>query len=133
MRVKVLNNWETTLLRMGENKQRTPTFFIRAGQEHTVYGLSWLREPAVAGWAGPVCEITDDHGNLVSAPIEIFDVIDSHVPDVWRVVKGDSGVFLWPEVFLKDFFFDDLSEGVPECVEEFRNLQELLGGADGPA
>ena len=26
-----------------------------------------------------------------------------------------------------EFFFDDLSDGVPECVAAFRNLQSLLG------
>lgn len=74
-----------------------------------------------------VCELVDDYGNLTFAPIAAFEVIDGAVPDLWRVDVRDGDVLIWPDIFYREFFFDDLSEGVPECVAAFRNLRSLLG------
>lgn len=104
--------------------------FVTRGKEYTVYGLS-LHESSVLYKAGVLnCQIVSDYGDLIFAPIDIFSVFDPRMPDCWSIELRDGNVFIWPDIFRREFFFDDLSEGVPECVAAFRDLQSKLEGPD---
>lgn len=129
MRVKVIDDWENVLADLGAEGSVRPKLFVGRGKEYMVYGLSLHRSSSVYRAGALICQLVDDYGNLTFAPINIFDVVDGRVPDSWRVGTRDGDVLIWPDIFYKDFFFDDLSEGVPECVVAFRNLQSLLGDA----
>ena len=131
MRVKVVSNWVDILAGLGAEGRVKSTLFLGAGTEYTVFGLSLHRESSIYRGGTLVCKVIDDYGNLTSAPIGIFDVIDGSMPKEWRIEKRFDGVFMWPDLFHREFFFDDLSEGVPECVAEFRNLRYIMEGEGG--
>jgi hypothetical protein len=131
MRVRVVREWERILSAVCLGTGREVTLFVTAEKEYTVYGMSWHKCSSLFGQPMLACEITDNYGNLISAPIDIFDVADGRIPDIWRIEKREDAVLLWPEVFLNKFFFDDLSEGVPECVHAFQNIKKLLEGPNG--
>lgn len=99
------------------------------GKEYTVYGLSLHRSSSVYRAGAIICQLVDDYGNLTFAPIGVFDVTDGAIPELWRVAVRDGDVLIWPDIFHKEFFFDDLSEGVPECVAAFRHLQSQMEDA----
>ncbi|HDS1221270.1 hypothetical protein ABE583_18820 [Stenotrophomonas sp. TWI143] len=127
MRVKVIDDWESVLADLGAEGKVKPKLFVARGKEYTVYGLSLHRSSSVYRAGALICQLVDDYGNLIFAPIGVFDVIDGAIPDFWRIEVRDGDVLIWPDIFYKDFFFDDLSDGVPECVAAFRNLQSLMG------
>lgn len=131
MRVKVVSDWVAILAGLGAEGRVKLTLFLGAGNEYTVYGLSLHRESSIYRGGTLVCKVVDDYGNLTSAPIDIFDVVDGAMPKEWRIEKRFDGVFMWPDLFHREFFFDDLSEGVPECVAEFRSLKSKMEGVVG--
>lgn len=121
MRLQPKSDWKDILARANKSSP----VFVSAGGEYVAYGLSWptrsLFEP------GCICTIVDDDGHLVSAPLAIFEIIDDRCSSTWRVRKGvDGSVFMWPEAFYAEFFFDDLSEGFPEVVSAFKAAKSLM-------
>lgn len=129
MRVKVLDEWESVLVGLGAEGKLQPKLSVTCGREYTVYGLS-LHETSVVYRAGVfTCQLVSDHGDLIFAPINIFSVIDGKFPDCWRIEVRGGSVLIWPDIFFREFFFDDLSDGVPECVAAFRHLQSKLESA----
>lgn len=129
MRVRVIDDWESVLAGLGAEGKVKPKLSVTRGKEYTVYGLG-LHDSSVVYRAGVlVCQLVSDYGNLIFAPINIFSVVDGRFPDCWRIEIRDGNVLMWPDIFHKEFFFDDLSEGVPECVAAFRHLQSMLGDA----
>lgn len=126
MRVKVVDDWENVLAHLGAEGKVKPTLFVTRGKEYTVYGLGLHRSSSVFRAGVMICELVDDYGNLTFAPIGIFEVTDGAIPELWRVSARNGDVLLWPDILHKEFFFDDLSDGVPECVAAFRNLQSRL-------
>lgn len=127
MRVRVLDAWKDVLSTLIANRKNSPNLSLSAKKEYVVYGLSWHQHQLFYDGQKVLCELVNDYGNLISVPIDILSVVDSRVPDIWRIEKRDGSVFLWPEIFLERFFFDDFSEGLPEAVKAFRSLQVLLG------
>lgn len=127
MRVKVVDDWENVLADLGAEGKLKPRLSVTRGKEYTVYGLSLPRSSSVYREGVLNCHIVSDYGNLIFAPANIFSVVDGGLPDCWRIDIRNGSVLMWPDVFYQEFFFDDLSEGVPECVSAFRNLQLLLG------
>lgn len=129
MRVKVIDDWEDILADLGADGKVRPRLSVTRGKEYTVYGLSLHRSSSVYRADILICQLVSDYGNITFAPINIFTVVDGRLPDCWRIGIRDGNVLIWPDIFYQEYFFDDLSEGVPECVSAFRNLQSLLGDA----
>lgn len=130
MRVKVIDHWERVFADLRAEGRGKLSLFVTRGQEYTVYGLS-LHESSVLYKAGVLnCQIVSDYGDLIFALIDIFSVFDPRMPDCWSIELRDGNVFIWPDIFRREFFVDDLSEGVPECVAAFRDLQSKLEGPD---
>jgi hypothetical protein len=129
MRVKVLDHWADVLPRTVLGSRPPPKLFISPGKEYLVYGLSLPQNSTVYGRV-LLCEVIDDDGNLISTPIDIFEVTDRQIPAIWRAESRDGSFFLWPETFLRKFFFDDLSEGDPETIDAFRVVREAIEDAN---
>ncbi|MDR2959518.1 MAG: hypothetical protein LBV10_08225 [Stenotrophomonas sp.] len=130
MRVKVIDEWESVLAGLGAEGKLKPRLSVTRGREYTVYGLS-LHENSVVYRAGVfTCQLVGDHGEMIFAPINIFSVTDQEFPNCWRIEIRGGSVLIWPDIFFREFFFDDLSDGVPECVAAFRQLQSQLENAD---
>jgi hypothetical protein len=68
-----------------------------------------------------------DYGHLVSAPLCLFEVVDSTASRYWQLrVRDDGTVTLWPASFYREYFHDDLSEGVLEVSQEFAQARKLI-------
>lgn len=94
---------------------------ITVGRLYLVYGLQ------VKGDASIHIEYLSDSGNLSEAPLELFKIKDGRVSRYWQVkVWGDGNLTIWPELFYKEYFHDDLSEGIEENVQAFIELKKLL-------
>ncbi|HIE5355655.1 TPA: hypothetical protein ACXNP2_002262 [Stenotrophomonas maltophilia] len=129
MRVKVIDEWESVLAGLGAEGKLKPRLSVTRGREYTVYGLS-LHEASSVYRAGVLtCQLVSDHGNLIFAPVDIFSVTDGKLPACWRIEIRGGSVLIWPDIFYREFFFEDLSDGVPECVAAFRHLQSQLEDA----
>jgi len=101
---------------------RPSSVYISDGTIYVVYGIGWGNAKLLFGETTAV-EILDDFGNLTTAPMELFEIICDQVYEGWRVRLIDDSVICWPELFFQKYFFDDLSEGVPEVVAAFKNLR----------
>jgi hypothetical protein len=72
-------------------------------------------------------EIKDDADDCVSAPLCLFEIIDSRPSKFWVAKKVNNfELLLWPKEFYKDFFHDHLSDGEHSVVQIFRRVVDQL-------
>ena len=109
-------------------------FAFTIGGQHVVLGVHFAIKSSLHG-TGTWLHLLNDDGQLGWAPLSMFAIADARVSQLWRVRRHDDGtVSLYPELFHREFFHDDLSEGVPEVVQAFAILRETLEReAFGPA
>jgi hypothetical protein len=95
--------------------------FVVIGKEYTVYGLSirgqgiWV-EMLGEGFAFPV-----------SAPLCLFEIVDGRVSKYWEARNKDGWFTLWPPSFYSNpYYFEDLSDDVPEVVEHFKLVRAIM-------
>ena len=124
MKVKILPDWQSKLAQY--NAKIDVQLFVNPESHYEVYGLSWRTPSSVFGTPCLLCEIMDDYGNLTSAPIDLFEVIEREVPWFWRTVTSKDAVLLWPDAFLREYFHDDYSNDDPEALLEFEKLQSQI-------
>lgn len=76
---------------------------------------------------GCFLENISDYGRLTSAPECLFETVDPRVSKFWELKLLDNGdILLWPPSFYQDYYHDDLSEGVPEIVSDFKRVYQML-------
>lgn len=121
MLVQPLPEWHDVLSSMATGRFRSK-LALSYNRAYLVLGLSWPARSVLYGQVAH-CHLVDDDGNLFAAPLGIFSILDPTVPANWMAKSGEGSVFLWPGLFYREFFFDDLSEGVSEVVTEFRDLK----------
>jgi hypothetical protein len=69
-------------------------------------------------------DIASDSGYLYPVPLCLFEVIDGRVSQHWQVRQYEDGdLTLWPPSFYREYYHDDLIEGVPEVVDDFRRVR----------
>jgi hypothetical protein len=94
---------------------------VTIGRQYLVYGLQFNED------GSKYIEHLSDSGNLSEAPIELFKIIDGKVSKYWQMkIWEDGNVTMWPPSFYKEYFHDDLSEGIEENVQDFIALTKLL-------
>jgi hypothetical protein len=94
-------------------------FHISEGRKYVIFGLTFTSN----GTKSNVCflQIISDYGHLISVPIFLFDIVDKKVSKYWELkIFQDKGIALWPPSFYKEFYHDDLFEGVDEIVKDFK-------------
>jgi len=96
------------------------TFGLTIGKEYVVYcleihgGMAWV-------------DLVSETNYLFPAPLCLFEVVDGRVSKYWELRLGeDDSVLFRPPSFFKEYFHDDLAEGVPEVVEEFQKIRTLI-------
>lgn len=126
MKVVASDAWRDILASKCKERSepRAPTLFVTAGKAYTVYGVSFRN---VVGSGGSFLEVLDDYGNLVSAPADVFQIVDGSIPQLWVARMKEDGLCLWPEAFFAKYFFDDLSDGEPEALSKFADVRLVLG------
>ena len=118
-----LTNEQKGLLLM---KDPSPDYQLRVGVEYLVLGITFLL-PTLPHGGGVRYEILNDYGKCRSIPACLFEVVDNRASRYWHARQDEDGaLLLWPQPFYADFFHDDLSEGVPEVVQQFTTVVEAL-------
>jgi len=99
-------------------------FGLELGREYLVLGLAvWDGEPWV--------QIPSKSGYVLHVPLCLFEVVDGRIPALWVLRVSEDGSFtLWPPSFYREYYFDDLIEGVPSVSADFRQI--LLALAKAP-
>ena len=94
--------------------------------EYVVLGLTY--DPNARCYAGyPVLEIKNENSGLSLVPIFLFEILDNSVSKYWKCKYQNNGLISFlPESFYREFYHDDLSEGVPEIVEDFKKVSKLI-------
>jgi hypothetical protein len=111
---------------LGPKFFKNQAFHITIGKEYIVLGLSVSVEPDPSG-RGVAVEIVTDYGHLGGTPLCLFQIVDGTASRYWEVkVREDGIVTLWPTSFYREYFHDDLSESVPDVVEEFQRVRDLI-------
>ena len=87
------------------------------GQVYPVYGLyTWRGEPFI--------RLRSEYGYLVPLPLCLFEITDGRVQPDWEArCNKDGGITVQPPSFYREYYLDDLAEGVPEVVEDFRQVR----------
>jgi hypothetical protein len=106
----------------GSGKQ---DFHLTIGSQYLVFGIQFAIDSELHG-TGVWLHLVSDHGHLSWAPISLFDIVDPRVSKHWRIHVDHYGVRLWPESFFQAFYHDDLSEDVPNVMEDFKKVRALL-------
>ena len=100
-------------------------FHISPEKSYIVFGLSFMLHSD----HGRCCmvEIISDYEHLTHAPLFLFNVVDPRISKYWSLkVIDDFTIVVWPDLFNRDYFHDDLSENVPEVVSAFLKLRKLI-------
>jgi hypothetical protein len=96
-------------------------FNITIGRLYLVYGIQFN------GDGTTYIEHLSDSGNLSEAPLKLFKIKDGQVSKYWQMKTWvDENITLWPSLFYKEYFHDDLSEGMDDNIQNFNNLTKQL-------
>jgi hypothetical protein len=95
------------------------------GTEYLVLGLTFEFNSSFNG-TGPYADIQEDSGHLIRVPLCLFEVTDDRPSKYWRLkIWDDTTVTLRPPSFFAEYY-DDLFEGVPEVVQDFNSMRQLM-------
>lgn len=102
---------------LGIDETFAAEYMLTVGKEYLVLGLS-INAGSVIFGTSAVLQVIDDAGRLEMVPAPLFDIKNGRPSQFWRARQlKDLGLALWPEEFYRDYFHDDLSDGVPEAKE----------------
>jgi hypothetical protein len=95
-------------------------FPVVEGHEYQVYGLRI--------WSGALwVDIETGQGYLVAVPLDLFEIIDGAVPELWCLrIDTDGDLALLPAEFHDEFFLDDLVEGKRSAVLAFEKVKTRM-------
>lgn len=110
---------EADLLRRPVGTSRR-TFGVTVGMEYLVFGLR-----VVKGYVW--VDVAQEFEQLVPVPLSLFEITDPSIPGLWQARVENRALFLWPPSFFEhEFYHEDLVEGVPSVVEDFRRVRRRL-------
>ena len=95
------------------------SYDIEPDKIYIVFGLS-IRDGA------PWALIENVFHYLYLVPLCLFEIIDARVPKYWEMRLIDNDVLFRPPSFFPDYFIDQLSDGLPEVVKEFKKMKALM-------
>lgn len=127
MRVRCLRQRpsESEVAALGSKYYRSQSFHLTVGKEYVVIGLDFAIDSNVHG-TGVWAHVVSDDGNLIWAPLTLLEITDARVSKYWEARVFDKGFKLWPRSLFKDFYHEDLAEGVQEVKDDFHQLRARL-------
>ena len=128
MKVRCLRQYPTEeqVQALGPAFYRKQSFHLTVGREYLVFGLQLSVNANMLG-TGAWIQIVSESERLSWAPLMLFEIVDPRVSRYWEVRHWpDGAVTLWPNSFYRDYFHDDLSEGVPDLMKEFAAVRASL-------
>lgn len=115
---------ETELHILGKHPSAKNHFHITVGKEYTVFGLTFEFNEFGNGC---FVQIISDYNHLLHVPIALFEIIDSRISKYWEIRQfKQGGITMWPPSMYKEFYHDDLSEDVPEIIDDFKKVKEQI-------
>lgn len=100
--------------------------YYRSGEQvfHVVPGREYL-VLALQMWEGiPWVQLPSDSGYIMHVPLCLFSVTDDRGSRYWRIeVHPNGDLTLWPESFYREYYHDDLIEGVSEVVADYKRVR----------
>jgi hypothetical protein len=101
-------------------------FHVTIGKQYLVLALEFISESNFYG-RGVLIEAIDDFGDWAMFPLLLFDVVDPRLSRYWIAQKTkDNSLMLGPPSFFRRYYHDDLTDGAPEIVADFRQVTALL-------
>ena len=98
-------------------------FVVVPGTEYVVFALKTLGGEPWVEIADPALE----PGYLFGVPLCLFEIVNPRPSALWETrVTNDGELELSPASLLRDYYHDDLFEGVHEVVEDFLRLRKEL-------
>jgi hypothetical protein len=96
-------------------------FHLTEGKEYLVLGIIVLKQDLI------LLEILSDFNHLVSAPIDLFEIIDNRISKFWVIDHDERLTTIRPQLFNRAYFHDDLFEGEDNLLNiEFDKLLHIL-------
>ncbi|HWM91944.1 MAG TPA: hypothetical protein VN493_14355 [Thermoanaerobaculia bacterium] len=70
-------------------------------------------------------EIIDDFDRWTLAPFVLFEIVDPRPSRYWVATQLDdpAAMALWPQSFSQTYYHDDLTEGSPDVVADFKSCE----------
>jgi hypothetical protein len=90
-------------------------FHIAVGCEYLVYAVTFMD-------GAPWLELKEDFEYLHRAPLCLFEIVDGRVSRYWDARWRNQDLCFWPTSFYGEYYFDDLIEGSPDVLEDFRQV-----------
>ncbi len=127
MRVRCLQQRpsENQVAALGSRYYRSQSFHLTVGKEYVAIGLDLAVDSNVHG-TGVWVHLVSDQGNLIWAPLALFEVTDRRVSKYWEARVFDKGLKLWPPSLFRDSYHEDLADGVAEVEGDFRQVRAKL-------
>lgn len=99
---------------------------ISVGSVYEVIGMTVNRRSHYYG-DQPTVYIVDDDGSLLKIPLCMFRIVDPKPSPYWLISFHDAGIiYLWPEVFYRPYFHDDLSNDEEGAIKGYKELLRLF-------
>ncbi|MBN8666409.1 MAG: hypothetical protein J0M30_02830 [Chitinophagales bacterium] len=102
----------------------TSEFHITPEKKYIVFGVTILSIKNQ-----PVCLVQhiSDYGHLVTTPLFLFEILDARVSKHWDMrIHEDGSITFWVPSFYKQYYHDDLFEGVSETVDDFEIVKKKI-------
>jgi hypothetical protein len=113
-------------LGLGRYAPRLFNSTIVVGSEYVVLGITCGPKSEAFG-SSPTVLIRDERGGCAFVHLALFEITEDSASRFWKVVSTKNGTLkIWPKSFFKQYYHDDLSEGVPEIVEDFRKVADMI-------
>jgi hypothetical protein len=98
------------------------TDYLKVGTIFWVYGLEFQNNTFYI--------YIFDGNHLLPVPIELFEIIDNKVPDVWQVKIQNSAygpvINLLPELFYQENFWENFTEYEQVERDKFQLLRKVI-------
>lgn len=131
MRVKCISTYPTSI-----NIEKLGDFFtnqkfgVTINNEYIVIGISFhINLPGFG--TGVQIQFFNDDDNLAFAPLSMFDIIDARPSRYWNARFYDDGSLEFqPPSLYRKYYHDDLSDGIPNIVDDMMHIRKLLEEED---
>ena len=127
MKVKCVQPYPTPeqIERLGDFHKKQ-AFGVTVGNVYLVLALEFhIKLPGFG--TGVMIQFLDDDGHIGFAPLFLFEIVDGRPSKHWECRFRENGsLTLQPPSFYREYYHDDLSEDVPEVVEDFKRVRALL-------
>lgn len=119
---------ENQLQRLGPGFLRNHDIYVTVGREYVVLGLTINVDSLTMGigaWIDVLME--PDIPTVIPVPLCLFEIIDPKVSRYWEVrVLSEGFVIFEPPSFSRKSFLENVSDRIPEAVEEFWHVYSLV-------